>query len=201
MEPAAGNAPASSALQKRRDSLSIHAGDRNGGSRRACSPCAFGRTIRFRNSPGTLVRFSFQLKWWVATVPPRALRFKRPLHRCNACDPKGGSQWSCSTTSRSRSVRLPTGGGTLVRFNFQEKWSLRLDSHQHLTAYETAALLYATERTIRQPDLHRPRAVTNGERRYLRLGGMKMDAHPGLAPGNSVLQTDGSTALPCARFC
>jgi len=27
-------------------------------------------------------------KWWVATVPPRAPRFKRPLHRCNACNPK-----------------------------------------------------------------------------------------------------------------
>ena len=27
------------------------------------------------------------LKWWVATVLPRALRFKRPLHRCNACNP------------------------------------------------------------------------------------------------------------------
>jgi hypothetical protein len=26
-------------------------------------------------------------KWWVATVLPRALRFKRPLHRCNACNP------------------------------------------------------------------------------------------------------------------
>ena len=25
-----------------------------------------------------------------------------------------------------------------------------------------------------------------------------MEAHPGLAPGKSVLQTDGSTALPCA---
>ena len=29
--------------------------------------------------------------------------------------------------------------------------------------------------------------------------GPEMDAH-GLAPGNSVLQTDGSTTLPCARF-
>jgi len=28
--------------------------------------------------------------WWVATVLPRALRFKRPLHRCNACNPKRG---------------------------------------------------------------------------------------------------------------
>jgi hypothetical protein len=26
-------------------------------------------------------------KWWVATVLPRALRFKKPLHRCNACNP------------------------------------------------------------------------------------------------------------------
>ena len=26
-------------------------------------------------------------KWPVATVLPRALRFKRPLHRCNACNP------------------------------------------------------------------------------------------------------------------
>ena len=26
-------------------------------------------------------------EWWVATVLPRALRFKRPLHRCNACNP------------------------------------------------------------------------------------------------------------------
>ncbi len=25
--------------------------------------------------------------WWVATVLPRALRFKRPLHHCNACNP------------------------------------------------------------------------------------------------------------------
>jgi hypothetical protein len=28
-----------------------------------------------------------RLNWWAATVLPRALRFKRPLHRCNACDP------------------------------------------------------------------------------------------------------------------
>jgi len=29
-----------------------------------------------------------RLNSWVATVPPRALRFKRPLHRCNACNPE-----------------------------------------------------------------------------------------------------------------
>ena len=27
------------------------------------------------------------MKLWVATVLPRALRFKKPLHRCNACNP------------------------------------------------------------------------------------------------------------------
>ena len=32
------------------------------------------------------------VKWWVATVLPRALRFKRPLHRCNACNPNSRSE-------------------------------------------------------------------------------------------------------------
>ena len=31
--------------------------------------------------------FILHLKWWVATVLPRALRFKKPLHRCNAFNP------------------------------------------------------------------------------------------------------------------
>ncbi len=26
-------------------------------------------------------------KWWAATVPPRVLRFKRPLHHFNGCSP------------------------------------------------------------------------------------------------------------------
>ena len=34
--------------------------------------------------------------------------------------PKSGSQWSCSTSCNCSSVRLPTGGGTLVRFDFHE---------------------------------------------------------------------------------
>lgn len=51
---------------------------------------------------------------------PRAPRFKRPLLRCKACDPKSGSQWSRSTSCGCSSVRLPTGGGTLVRFDFHE---------------------------------------------------------------------------------
>lgn len=48
--------------------------------------------------------------------------------------------------------------------------------------------------------MHRPLPVTDGVRRSLRFGGMEMDARPGLAPGISVLRTDGSTTLPCARL-
>ncbi len=47
-----------------------------------------------------------------------------------------------------------------------------------------------------------PRVSRRSERRGLLSSScpMKMDAHPGLAPGSSVLQTDGSTTLPCARL-
>ena len=77
---------------------------------------------------------------WVATVLPRALRIKSPLHRCNACDPKGGSRRACSPfhgVERSVFETVPArlSGSTSI------KWSLRQDSHLHLTAYETAALL------------------------------------------------------------
>jgi hypothetical protein len=41
-------------------------------------------------------------KMWVATVLPRALRFKRPLHRCNACNPK--------ETRREGGVEPPQSG-------------------------------------------------------------------------------------------
>ena len=50
------------------------------------------------------------LNWWAATVLPRALRFKRPLHHCNACSPtalldrddgglQGISKWSQPTVT------------------------------------------------------------------------------------------------------
>jgi hypothetical protein len=38
------------------------------------------------------------MKWWVATVLPRALRFKKPLHRCNACNP----EWQSERTAKRR---------------------------------------------------------------------------------------------------
>ncbi len=45
-----------------------------------------------------------------------------------------------------------------------------------------------------------PRVSRRSERRGLLSSSCPMDTHPGLAPGNAVLQTAGSSALPCARF-
>jgi hypothetical protein len=44
--------------------------------------CGMDRTFAKR-----LCLFIPHSNWWVAAVLPRALRFKRPLHRCNACNP------------------------------------------------------------------------------------------------------------------
>ena len=83
---------------------------------------------------------------------PRALRFKRPLHRCNACSPKapldgedcvlsGISKWSQPTVTL-RLASLMKRGGSLERL----RWSL-------------------------QGDLHPSLAATDGVRRWLRFGG------------------------------
>ncbi len=146
---------------------------KNGGSRRACSPSRIAERSVFETVPARLSGSTSSKNGGSPRCRPVLCGLRDRCIAAMLATRKSGSQWSCSTTSRSRSVRLPTGGGTLVRFNFQQKWSLRLDSHQHLTAYETAALLYATERknSIRQPDLHRPLPVTNGVRRFLHFGG------------------------------
>ena len=103
-----------------------------------------------------------------------------------------------------------------------------MDSHHQPPGSEPGALLVELQgKTIRQLELHQSLADTSGVRRCQRFGGIfkmveprglaprsaqchcvvlllddgpEMDAHPGLAPDNSVLQTDGSTTLPCARF-
>ena len=174
MEPAAGNAPASSALQKRRDYLSIHAGKKWRKPEGMLPIRSGGRSV-FETVPARLSGSTSNENGESPRCRPVLCGLRDRCIAAMLATRRSGSQWSCSTTSMSRSVRLPTGGGTplAVRFNFQEKWSLRLDSHQHLTAYETAALLYATERknSIRQPDLRRPLPVTNGVRRFLRFGG------------------------------
>ena len=77
-------------------------------------------TICFRNSPGALVRFSFHFE---IGESPRCCPVLRGLRdRCIAAmlATRSGRQWACSTTRMCGSVRLPTGGGALVRFDFQE---------------------------------------------------------------------------------
>ena len=84
-------------------------------------------------------------------------------------------------------------------------WSLRLDLHQHLTAYETAALLmlrsdWMDSRNGGATGNRTPICAMRVRRLPVERWPLRMDAHPGLAPGKSVLQTGGSTSLPCARF-
>ena len=97
-------------------------------------PIPRGGTICFRNSPGALVRFSFH----EIGESPRCCPVLRGLRdRCiaamlatrDALPPAdlpiphrhiGGSQWTCSTSCGCSSVQFPTGGGALVRFDFQK---------------------------------------------------------------------------------
>ena len=64
-------------------------------------------------------------KWWVATVLPRALRFKRPLHRCNACNPKRDAK--AELNRRSQICEVLAGTGVRVA-----KWNPVLELHQPL---------------------------------------------------------------------
>ena len=83
-------------------------------------PMRLRRTIRFQDGPGTRVRFSFQYE---IGESPRCCPVLCELRaRCIAAmlATQGGSQWTCSTTRKCRSVRFPTGGGALVRFDFLE---------------------------------------------------------------------------------
>ena len=52
------------------------------------------------------------MKWWVATVLPRALRFKRPLHRCNACNPCRNAK--AELNHRRQACEVLTGTGVRV---------------------------------------------------------------------------------------
>ena len=53
--------------------------------------------------------FTTDAKWWVATVLPRALRFKRPLHRCNACNPVRDAKAELNRRSQACDVLAGTG--------------------------------------------------------------------------------------------
>jgi hypothetical protein len=83
-------------------------------------PILPSRTIRSRGGPGALVRFSFHVG---IGGSPRCCPVLRGLRdRCIAAmlATQSGSQWTCSTSCGRSSIRLPTGGGALVRFDFQK---------------------------------------------------------------------------------
>ena len=135
-------------------------------------PILRSRTIRFRGGPGALVRFSFHVE---IGESPRCCPVLRGLRdRCIAAmlATQSGSQWSCSTSCGCSSARLPTGGGALVRFDFQ-KWLPRMDSRHQPPGSEPGALAVELQgNTIRQPELHRSLADTSGVRRYQRFDGI-----------------------------
>ena len=135
-------------------------------------PILRSRTIRFRGGPGALLRFSFHVG---IGESPRCCPVLRGLRdRCIAAmlATQSGSQWTCSTSCGCSSVRLPTGGGALVRFDFQ-KWLPRMDSRHQPPGSEPGALAIELQgKTIRQPELHRSLADTSGVRRYQRFDGI-----------------------------
>lgn len=65
-------------------------------------------------------------------------------------------------------------GALYVELRESNEWRPRMDLHHQPPDPKAGALLFELQ------------------------GSRKVEAHPGLAPGKSVLQTDGSTALPCA---
>ncbi len=79
------------------------------------------------NQPSTL------WNWWAATVLPRALRFKRPLHRCNACSPtrcQGQTEpaYRIKWSERPVTLRLvpaPEAGASLLGYALG-----KMDGHQ-----------------------------------------------------------------------
>jgi len=105
-------------------------------------PILRSRTIRFRGGPGALVRFNFHvgigesprccpvlrgLRMRERERPPPKTRSAHCMdagasNRCIAAmlATQSGSQQTCSTSRKCSSVRLPTGGGALVRFDFQK---------------------------------------------------------------------------------
>lgn len=67
------------AAEPRRHGMACQAGARQGEKPAYALACFGAAAFATRCADGE--------GWWVATVLPRALRFKRPLHRCNACNP------------------------------------------------------------------------------------------------------------------
>jgi hypothetical protein len=105
-------------------------------------PALFWKLVGLAVSLRSAVRFSFHFE---IGESPRCCPVLRGLRdRCIAAmlTTQDGSQWSCSTSCGGGSVRFPTGGGTLVRFDFHGNWRPRMGSHHRPPESESGALLF-----------------------------------------------------------
>lgn len=134
--------PRSGLAYKASASAALPSRNENGGSRRTCSPFHKVERSAFEAVP---VRLPGSTSKNEIGGSPRCCPVLCGLRiRCITAmlaTRKSGSQWTCSTTCDCRSVRLPTGGGTLVRFGFRKNWRPRMDSHHQPPESESGALL------------------------------------------------------------
>ena len=156
-------------------------------------PILRSRTIRFRGGPGALVRFNFRFE---IGESPRCCPVLRGLRdRCIAAmlATQSGSQWTCSTSCGCSSVRLPTGGGTLVRFDFHENWRPRMDSHHQPPESESGALLFELQgytKWFRGLESNQLPPAYEADERPVLFPGIENDPPAGAAPAWSPLREE-----------
>ncbi len=98
-------------------SLLSHIGVNNGLPSRSSMVKARKARLRFASTRQPRSCYAASEGWWVATVPPRALRFKRPLHRCNACNPVRDAK--AELNRRGQACEVLAGTGIRVAENGQ----------------------------------------------------------------------------------
>ena len=91
----------------------------SGGSRRSCSTSCVAERSAFEAVPA---RLSGSASVEIGESPRCCPVLRGLRDRCIAAmlATQSGSQWTCSTSCDCSSVRFPTGGGALVRFDFQK---------------------------------------------------------------------------------
>ncbi len=149
-------------------------------------PIRLRRTISLAKNPGSLVRFTFH---W---CPRQESHLHCPRFEVGAFafGLRGRKE---NAPGRNRTDTEPGLSRPPLHWATRAKWSRRQDLHPHWTRSElvASALGYAGEMV--EPRGIAPRSTQCHCVVLLLDDGPEMDARPGLAPGNSVLQTDGST--------
>ena len=136
-------------------------------------PILRSRTIRFRGSPGALVRFSFRFE---IGESPRCCPVLRGLRdRCFAAK-LATRKAEVSGHAPQAADAAPSGFQPAAARSSaltSRKWLPRMDSRHQPPGSEPGALAVELQgKMIRQPELHRSLADTSGVRRYQRFGGI-----------------------------